>query len=87
MIYNVKVDEKDYKLEIVDGPKNLEVKINGRVIKIDNYNVGAGILTTLLKDNRPYEFEISKDESAYDCWFSSRKSCRLRKKRKAVFRS
>jgi len=74
MIYNVKVDEKDYKLEIVDGPKNLEVKINGRVIKIDNYNVGAGILTTLLKDNRPYEFEISKDESAYDCWFSSRKS-------------
>ncbi len=74
MIYNVKVDDRDYKLEIVDGPKKLEIKIDGRVIKIDNYNVNAGRLTTLLKDNCPYEFEISKDESAYDCWFSSRMS-------------
>ena len=74
MIYKVKVDEKDYKLEIVDGPRKLEVKIDGRVIKVDNYNVSAGRITTLLKDNCPYEFEISKDDSAYDCWFSSRMS-------------
>jgi len=72
MIYNVKVDDKDYKLEIIEGPKNLEIKIDGRVIKIDNYNASAGRLTTLLKDNRPYEFEIFRDDSAYDCWLSSR---------------
>jgi biotin carboxyl carrier protein len=72
MIYNVKVDEKDYQLEIVEGPKILEVKIDGRSVKLDNYDVGAGRLSMMLKDNQPYEFEIARDDSAYDCWLSSR---------------
>ena len=72
MIYNVKVDDKEYKLEIVEGPKSLDVKINGRNIKLDNYQVSAGRLSMLLQDNHPYEFEITKNDTGYDCWLTSR---------------
>jgi biotin carboxyl carrier protein len=72
MIYNVKVDDKDYKLELVEGPKRIEIRFNGRSIKLDNYQVNAGRLAMLLKDNKPYEFEITRDDSAYDCWLASR---------------
>ena len=59
MIYDVKVDNKDFKLEIVEGKKSLQVKVNGQVIKLDNYSNITGRLAMVLQNNHPYEFEIS----------------------------
>jgi biotin carboxyl carrier protein len=74
MIYNVKVDEKDFKLEIIEGGKNLEVKLNGKKLKLGNQQSGLGRLTMFLQDNRPFELELSKDNGVYDCWVNSRLS-------------
>ncbi|MCD6163270.1 MAG: biotin/lipoyl-binding protein [candidate division Zixibacteria bacterium] len=72
MIYNVKVDDKDFKIEVIEGQKNLKVKFNGRTIKLDDYKASSGRMTTLLQDNQPFEFEIFKENSAYYCWHGSR---------------
>jgi biotin carboxyl carrier protein len=86
MIYDVKVDNKDYKLEIVEGEKSLQVKVNGQVIKLDNYSNITGRLAMVLQNNHPYEFEISKNESAYDCWFSSRLAqCEVVSEKEALY--
>jgi len=72
MIYNVKVDDKDYKLEVVEGEKSLEIKLNGRTIKHDNHQANSNRLTMFLQDNKPIELELSKDNGVYDCWLNSR---------------
>ena len=74
MIYNVKVDEKDYKLEIVEGGRNLKVKLDGKVLKLGDRQSGLGRLTMFLQDNRPIELELAKDNGGYDCWLNSRLS-------------
>lgn len=71
MIYNVKVDDKDYKLEVVEGAKTLEIKFNGRIIKLDNHKADSNRLTMILQDNRPFELELAKDNGIYDCWLNS----------------
>ena len=71
MIYNVKVNDKDYKLELIEGPKNFEVKLNGRVFKLSQHRISGSRLTTMLTDNRPFELELVKDDDAYDCWLDS----------------
>lgn len=72
MIYNVKVDDKDYKLEVVEGAKTLEIKLNGRIIKLDSHQADSNRLTMFLQDNRPFELELAKDNGVYDCWLNSR---------------
>ncbi|MCP4581810.1 MAG: biotin/lipoyl-binding protein [candidate division Zixibacteria bacterium] len=72
MIYDVKVDEKDYKLEIVEEAKSLKVSLNGRTIKLDNHKSVIGQLTMFLQENQPIELELSRDNGVYDCWLNSR---------------
>lgn len=83
MIYHVKVGDKDYRLEIIEGRESLEIKLDGKLIKIDNYQLKVGqhelSLTgqawrqvTFLKDNQPYELELLIDNTTYDCWLGSR---------------
>ena len=72
MIYNVKVDDKDYKLEVIEGAKSLEIRLNGRIIKHDNHQANSNRLTMFLQDNKPFELELSKDNGVYDCWLNSR---------------
>ncbi len=72
MIYNVKVDDKDYKLEIVEGQKSLEVRLNGRTIKIDNGSIAKDRLNLFFQDNKPYELQISRNDNGYHCWLNSR---------------
>jgi len=72
MIYNVKVDDKDYRLEVIEGAKSLEIKLNGRTIKLDNHQASSNRLTMFLQNNQPFELELSKDNGVYDCWLNSR---------------
>jgi pyruvate carboxylase subunit B len=83
MIYNVTVGDKDYRLEIVEGKESIEIKLDEKVIKIDNYQLRVGQhevpligqtwrMVTFLKDNRPFELELLIDDTAYDCWLGSR---------------
>ncbi len=72
MIYNVKVDDKDYKLEVVENAKSLEIRLNGRIIKLDNHQANSNRLMMFLQDNQPFELELSKDNGVYDCWLNSR---------------
>ena len=74
MIYNVKVDDKDYMLEIIEGVKKLEVKLNGRVINIDNNQIVKDRLNIFFQDNKPYELQISRNDHGYYCWLNSRMS-------------
>jgi biotin carboxyl carrier protein len=74
MIYNVKVDDKDYKLEIVEGEKALEVRLNGRTLKIDNSSLIKDRLNLFFQDNKPYELQISPNDGGYHCWMNSRMS-------------
>jgi len=72
MIYNVRIEDREYQLEVVEGGKTLEVRLNGRSVKLENFTTSAGRPTMLLKDNRPFEIVISKENSAYECWLASR---------------
>lgn len=74
MKYNVKVEEKDYQLEIVENSKSLDIKLDGQTIKVDNQQIAIGRLVMMLKDNRPYEFELLRENGAYDCWLNARKA-------------
>lgn len=74
MIYNVKVDDKEYKLEIVEGQKTLEVYLDGRNIKTDNNTIKKDRLNLFFQDNKPYELQISPNDTGYHCWLNSRMS-------------
>jgi biotin carboxyl carrier protein len=88
MLYNVRVDEKDYKLEIVEDQSNLKVRMNGQTFAIDNYIINGGQLNLMLKDNVPYEVLLSKDSDGYQCWLNSRlTNCQVIDEKAARFAS
>jgi biotin carboxyl carrier protein len=88
MIYNVKVDEKDYTLEIVEEQKSFKIRMNGRTFAIDNQVIGNDRLNLLLKDNVPYEVLLSKDADGYQCWLNSRlANCQVVDEKAARFAS
>lgn len=83
MIYNVTVGEKDYRIELIKERNSLEIRLNNKIIKIDNCQLRTGRheisltgqtwrFVTFLKDNQPYELELLKDDTAYYCWLGSR---------------
>jgi biotin carboxyl carrier protein len=74
MIYDIKVNEKNYKLELIEGQKSLKVKLDGRTLKIDDSDIGNGRLSLMLQDNKPYELLLSKNSNGYYCWMNSRQA-------------
>lgn len=86
MKYQVSVDDKKYELEISKNSKRLEISINGRKISVDNQQIAIGRLAMMLQDNKPFEFELRRDNGTYDCWLNSRKArCEVIDEKTAAF--
>lgn len=86
MKYSVSVDDKKYELEISKNSKSLEIRLNGRSIKVDNQQIAIGRLAMILQDNKPFEFELTRENGTYDCWLNSRKAhCEVIDEKTAAF--
>jgi len=72
MKYHVKLNEKDFLLEIVESEKSLAVQFNSKSIQLENYRQSGGALSMILQDNHPYEMQISNGNNQFDCWLDSR---------------
>jgi biotin carboxyl carrier protein len=88
MRYIVKIENKNFEIDITERDGEIEIDLDGKPVSADSIEIKGNNLVSFLFNHRSFDLEFSKNQNEvsvflngkrYDCLLEDEKSLRLRK--------